>query len=312
MPSKVSVITPVFNGARFIDQYFLTLCNQTYDNVELIIVDDGSSDDTFDLVKEKKEVLKKKGWNIIVLKQDNQGAAAAVNNALKVVTGDYLMLFDIDDILYPDNIKVKALFLDENPEFGMVRCNGYMVFESDLNSKNKLLVVDDKEKKNEWIFDDLIYARTNNWPGSYMIRFSFFRKQNPGLNIYVSQYGQNLQIMLPIARFYKSGFIDMPLMKYVVYGNSHSHTKDKRRNIQLALGYLENRIKVIGMLKISNKEKIFYIDYLIKRKHILEILGLINIKASKKEVLQSIKSSLLNECFIPRTLLKGLKYVIFG
>lgn len=147
MPSKVSVITPVFNGARFIDQYFLTLCNQTYDNVELIIVDDGSSDDTFDLVKEKKEVLKKKGWNIIVLKQDNQGAAAAVNNALKVVTGDYLMLFDIDDILYPDNIKVKALFLDENPEFGMVRCNGYMVFESDLNSKNKLLVVDDKEKK---------------------------------------------------------------------------------------------------------------------------------------------------------------------
>lgn len=83
MASKVTIITPIYNGERFIDQYISSLLQQTYNNVELIIVNDGSTDRTLDLCEKKKVLLEQKGWKIQILSQANKGAASAVNTALK-------------------------------------------------------------------------------------------------------------------------------------------------------------------------------------------------------------------------------------
>lgn len=311
MASKVTVITPIYNGEKYIEQYIYTLAAQTYSSVELIIVNDGSTDQSLSLINEKKKILEEKGWQIKVLTQKNQGAAAAVNKALKEVTGDYLMLFDVDDILMPDNIKAKALFLDENPDYGMVRHNGYMVNEDDLNNQSQLFVMSEEEKKKEWIFDDLVYARINNWSASYMLRFSFFVLQNPGLEIYISQYGQNLQPMLPMARFYKTGFIDQPLMKYIIYRRSHSHCDNGYRILNLRLGFTMNRIGVINTMTLSEDEKKYYNKRLRKIYAVQKIIGLIDLKASRKSVWNAFIETLSLQCFPVRTLIKAIFYVIF-
>lgn len=310
MSSKVTLITPIFNGEKFIEQYINTLSHQTYDNVELIIVDDGSTDETLSLLNEKKIILEEKGWAISILTQDNQGAASAVNNALKRVTGDYLMLFDVDDILMPENIKSKVLFLDANPNYGMVRNNGYMVDEGDIDNTSNLFVKSEEEKANKYIFDDLIWGRTNNWPGTFMIRFSFFLLHNPDLNIYTSQYGQNLQIMLPIAKLYKSGFIDKPLMKYIVYKRSHSHGGGLYKSLRLRLGYIENRIEITKMIPMSKLEMKKYISMLYKIFYVVKLRGEIELKVERYILLDTIKECFMHNCFPIRTILKAILYVI--
>lgn len=310
MVSKVTVITPIYNGERFIDQYISTLLQQTYNNVELIIVNDGSTDNTLSLCEKKKVLLEQKGWKILIISQPNKGAAAAVNAALKKVSGDYLMLFDVDDILMPDNIALKAFFLDTHPEYGMVRNNGYMVFEDDLENTNIPLIKDDKEKENEWIFDDLVYGTTNNWPSTFMVRFSFFHSLNPDLEIYTSQYGQNLQLMLPVAWSYKTGFIDSYSTKYVIYKKSHSHSDNTMRLHELQIGYINNRIAIIEQMKITKKEKTFYLNYL-RRKILREQINWqLHSTHKKQEIIRSIKDCLVVGYLPIRTILKAIWYVI--
>jgi glycosyltransferase involved in cell wall biosynthesis len=310
MASKVTIITPIYNGERFIDQYISSLLQQTYNNVELIIVNDGSTDRTLDLCEKKKVLLEQKGWKIQILSQANKGAASAVNTALKKVSGDYIMLFDVDDILMPDNISSKALFLDMHPEYGMVRNNGYMVFEDDLNNTNIPLVKNDKEKQNEWIFDDLVYAYTNNWPGTFMVRFSFFHSLHPDLEIYTSQYGQNLQLMLSVAWFYKTGFIDSYLTKYIIYKRSHSHSDNPMRLHELQIGYIQNRIGIIEKMNIPKKKKTFYLNYLQKKILRENINWQLHLKNRKKEIILSIKDCLAAGYLPIRTVLKAIWYVL--
>lgn len=310
MASKVSVITPVYNGERFINQYFSSLLQQTYNAVELIMVDDGSTDETLRMCKQRQAELEKKGWSVVILSQKNGGTASAVNTALKHVTGDYVMLFDIDDLLMPNNIAAKARFLDQFPEYGMVRNNGYMVSEDNMDDESVPLVDSEEEKANVWIFDDLVHGRTNNWSSTFMVRFSSFRSMNSGLNVHISQFGQNLQLMLPVAWMYKTGFIDEYLTKYVIYKKSHSHSDDPARLNDLRIGYLLNRLKIIEGLNMPRDEKNHYLRFLKRRICIERILGNIELHQAKSELVKNVKDCVSQGYYPIRTLLKAFWYVI--
>ena len=69
--------------------------------------------------------IEKRGYTFKYMLQENQGAAAAVNQGLKIMTGEFFQLFDIDDILYPDNVSKKVKVFDENSNVGIVINNGY-------------------------------------------------------------------------------------------------------------------------------------------------------------------------------------------
>lgn len=192
----------------------------------------------------------------------------------------------------------------------MVRNNGYMVFEDDLENTDVPLMGSDKEKRNEWIFDDLVYGTTNNWPSTFMVRFSIFHSLNPGLEIYTSQYGQNLQLMLPIAWFYKTGFIDFYLTKYVIYRKSHSHSDNLTRLHDLQIGYINNRIGIIEQMNIAKKEKTFYLNYLQKKILREQINWQLHSTHKKREIIKSIKDCLTVGYLPIRTIIKAIWYVI--
>ena len=91
----ISVICPMYNVEKYIDECIESIMSNTYKNIELILVDDGSTDKT--LAKAKK--YQKKYKNIIILKQQNQGAPTARNLGIEVSKGKYIILFDSDDIM---------------------------------------------------------------------------------------------------------------------------------------------------------------------------------------------------------------------
>ncbi|KIX20486.1 glycosyl transferase [Flavobacterium sp. 316] len=102
MNELVSIITPTFNSAKFIDETIQSVRNQTYTNWEMIIVDDGSTDNTEEIIS----LVVKKDNRIRFYKLDkNSGAAVARNRGIEDAKGQYLTFIDADDIWFPDFIK---------------------------------------------------------------------------------------------------------------------------------------------------------------------------------------------------------------
>lgn len=219
----VSLIIPCYNAEEYIGRCLDSVLSQTYKNIELIMVNDGATDNTGKIIESYKVKLQNSITKFIYIEQENQGVGAACNNALKRVTGDFLMLLDSDDFLLPDSIRMQCEWLERNCEYGVVRTNGYYVKENDLEACDRLLEVNEYMKRKEYVFDELFDGTTYLWPGTYMIRMEVLERLYPTRNIYPSRNGQNMQILMMASYISKAGFIDVPLMKYVVRKESLSH-----------------------------------------------------------------------------------------
>lgn len=228
MVEKISVIIPCYNGATVINRSIESVYIQDYPNIELIVVDDGSTDNSRNLILSWELLFTEKGFELKYVYQQNRGLGGAIDTGLKHVTSEYLTLLDADDYYLPGSIRKKAQFLDENPAYVGVRSNGWMV----RGEQKELFTTSDEEKSITNLFDGLLFGKTNNWAGSYMIRtdalFSFY----PDRNIYPSRFGQNMQILLPVAYSRKFGYIDEPLMAYVLHEDSHSQARSPEEQYQ--------------------------------------------------------------------------------
>lgn len=130
---KVSVITPVYNAEKNIAKMLDSVLNQTYSNIELVLVDDCSSDKSSKIISD----YKKKYSNIIYFRHDkNLGAGAARNKALELASGQYVAFLDSDDIWYPQKIK-KQISLIEKTKTPFCYTAIEMIDENDRIIKKK-------------------------------------------------------------------------------------------------------------------------------------------------------------------------------
>ncbi len=89
----ISVIITYYNSENYMNQSILSALNQTYKNIEIIVVDDGSTDESI-------KVIEKYSENIKIIRQNNLGGGAARNRGLQEATGNYIKFLDADDVLY--------------------------------------------------------------------------------------------------------------------------------------------------------------------------------------------------------------------
>lgn len=132
MSPLVSIMTPCYNGENYVGRYLDSVLAQTYGNIELAIVDDGSTDNTAAIIKSYIPKFEAKGYRLIYRYKENGGAASAINVAMQVVTGDFIMWFDSDDILLPNSLEKRVDFLLQNPQYDFCLCQMYQVYENDL------------------------------------------------------------------------------------------------------------------------------------------------------------------------------------
>ena len=85
----VSLITACYNNANYLRPYLDGVLHQTYPNVQYIFINDGSTDETEEVVLSHKRQIEAKGWDFVYIKQENMGVAGAVNTALSLVKGKY-------------------------------------------------------------------------------------------------------------------------------------------------------------------------------------------------------------------------------
>lgn len=130
---KVSIILPAYNVEIYIKQCIDSIIHQTYKNIEIIIVDDGSSDNTYLLAYE----CAVSDDRIILIQQQNAGAGSARNAGIKVATGEYIMFVDPDDWIDPDMVK-DYIFISIKNNVDMVISGYYEYYITD----NKTTITD--------------------------------------------------------------------------------------------------------------------------------------------------------------------------
>ncbi len=114
---KVSAIIPCYNQGQYVDEAVDSVLNQTFQDLEIIVVDDGSTDE-FTLEKLKNYTKPK----TTVLHTTNQGLPAARNNGINIAKGEYILVLDADDYFEPTFLEKAVRVVEQRPEVGIVAC----------------------------------------------------------------------------------------------------------------------------------------------------------------------------------------------
>ena len=132
---KLSVIVPVYNTAPYLKQCFDSLLKQTYENIEFIIINDGSTDNSSEIIKEYAQ----KSPKFKVITQDNKGYSGARNSALEIASGDYIGFVDSDDYISPDMYEKMIKEAEQNAD--IVSCGFYRVYQNNKQEDSNRLYV---------------------------------------------------------------------------------------------------------------------------------------------------------------------------
>ena len=129
MKQLVSIIIPAYNAGKYIRGSIKTILEQTYNNFEIIIVDDGSTDNTAQMVRDEYQG----DARIKLISQKNGGVAVARNNGIRTAKGEYIAFLDPDDYYLPSKIEKEVKFLQDHPEFDIAYCNVKHFYDDNLN-----------------------------------------------------------------------------------------------------------------------------------------------------------------------------------
>jgi len=119
MSPLISVVIANYNYGRYLAETIESVLAQTYPHVEVIFIDDGSTDDSLEIAQR---------YPITVLAQQNQGVSTARNNAAQYARGEYILFLDSDDLLYPDSLEVLQTRLEAEETCGRLRLRPTAVF----------------------------------------------------------------------------------------------------------------------------------------------------------------------------------------
>ena len=205
----VSIIVPSYNHELYIAETIASIVNQTYKNIELIVIDDGSKDTSLNIIEELSNTLKFK-----FIHQHNKGLSATLNEGIKLSSGEYICICASDDKLKLDKIEKQVSFMEENSGFGM--CFGKIVL---FNDKGEETLGGVKNSRGGWIFDDLIVNRFHIPAVTNMIRKSTLLDVG---NFDESLWVEDWDMWLRIAKKYQIGYLDEYLAYYRIHETNMS------------------------------------------------------------------------------------------
>lgn len=218
---RVSIVTPVYNGEQHLAKMLDSILGQTYDHIEMILVDDGSSDDTLSVAESYGPKFADRGYSYRIVEGEHKNASGAINRGLPYVTGEYLIWPDSDDVLEPESVKKRVEFLQANPEYKCVRSLSYY-FHADTGAMAERADEKRGDLLEENLFWNILEFRTFVCCGCYMVKTEPFFEIYPERRIPEYDVGQNFQMLLPFMYRNKCHTIREELYGVAVRTGSHS------------------------------------------------------------------------------------------
>ncbi|MBK7801068.1 MAG: glycosyltransferase [Chloracidobacterium sp.] len=211
---KVSVVIPTYNYGRFIAEAIGGALGQTLEPVEIIVVDDGSTDDT-------EKVVREFGNRVRYIRQENAGVCAARNRGVAESSGEYIAFLDADDIWLPEKLEKQIAKFAEDKEIGLVHC-GMREFDSETGETIRLHL-DGGEGS---VADNLLLWKEPVivGPGGTVVVTREAFEKSGGFDTEM-KVGEDWDFCYRVAREFRVGFVPEALVDY------RSHSASAHRNV---------------------------------------------------------------------------------
>jgi glycosyltransferase involved in cell wall biosynthesis len=264
-PGLVSVVTPAYNAGRYLEKCIESILNQTYPSLEIIVVDDGSTDNTRAILSPYISQGKIKYFH-----QCNQGPAAARNTAINHSSGEFIAFNDADDLWLPEKLEKQLAFLRDHEDVGMVYADAIFCGEEWERQKQ----ISRKMRRYETQKSDR-FLRGHIYKGllefnfivssSVVVRRSVLQRSGPFLeNIrgHRLSYGEDFELWLRIARISQVDYIPQQLSMRSFHPGQLVHNKrNGYRQMCSLYWYLFFRDEYPEKFVIARK----YVENLLKR-----------------------------------------------
>jgi len=241
----VSVILPVYNCERFIGQAIESILNQTYKNIELIVIDDGSNDDSLKIINSYLYDSR-----LIVISRENKGLVYSLNEGIALANGKYIARMDADDISMLDRVEKQVGFFTKNHDVAIV---GSRIILIDENSRE--VAKCHRPLSNPAIQSYFYYGSALAHP-SIMYNLNVLSKNE--IYYFPEDYpAEDLGLFLRISKQHKICNIRKPLLKYRLTEAGISNTNKKKqqdKSSQLRVSHFSsNRKQVEFVLAVDSK-----------------------------------------------------------
>jgi glycosyltransferase involved in cell wall biosynthesis len=240
---NISVVMSVYNGESYLAEAINSILNQTYKDFEFIIVNDGSTDNTLNIIKSYKDP------RIKIINQGNQGLVASLNSAIKSSRGEIIVRQDADDISLPDRLFLQINRFNKNKDLAIIGSSIITIDESTNILNTHKVLLNDPELKQE------LLIRSPFAHGSVMFKKDFFYKA--GCYKKEDWPAEDYGLWVRLALFGKFANIDEPLYKYRennqgISSKNHDKQRQKTKEIQN---------KAWGIYKIITGKKTHIANY---------------------------------------------------
>lgn len=285
---KISVVMPVYNAEKYLDEAIQSILNQTYKDYEFIIINDGSTDKSLSIIEKYKD----QDERIVLISRENRGIVASLNEGIQKAKGKYIARMDADDISMASRFEIQIAYMIKN---SLDICGGDFV---SINESTELLNAFNVPKTQ----DEILIAMTNTIAfahPSVVARREFLIQNNL---LYRKVPAEDIDLWM---RMYnlgaKFGNVDDIVLKYRIVPNSLSHSPAKVRALN------KNSIEIFNNFSNTNKDKIIKaIDNVIKNNAFMH-------KYRQRELIKSALTLKLGFGYIMKIFLKTrLINFIFG
>ncbi len=232
----VTILTPAYNSETLIPRLLNSVLKQTYAHISMIVVNDGSTDRTEEVIRSYIPKFEERGYSLKIINQKNEGQSAAINNGLKYVEGEFLIWPDSDDWYEGSEAisKLVTALKSYGDDVAVARCAYNRIKEEDMTVIRVDYPCTGNQPAN--IFEDAVKGAEHFWlePGGWMIKTKFLDEFIPNREIYQSRLtGQNTQILWPYLFHKKCVAVEEPLFSYLIRKNSHSRAFFKDLDVRI-------------------------------------------------------------------------------
>ncbi len=209
MPNKglVSVVMPVFNGAQYLKDAIYSIQQQTYSHWELIVVDDGSKDETKNILHSLAQYDQRMR---LYGHDSNRGLPASLNTGLQHARGEWIARMDSDDLAAPERFETQIDFLIKNPEYGLAGSQGWLIDERGGKQQESKFPTE-----HQACIDAIVKGESPFFHSSWMLTYRCFEK----VGFYNSWLfsGEDKDYWLRVSEQCKVGNLNQNLLQYRIH-----------------------------------------------------------------------------------------------
>lgn len=237
----VTVLMSVYNGEKYLRQAIDSILNQTFKDFEFLIINDGSTDKTLEILQSYNDSRIK-----IINNEKNIGLTKSLNKGLRIASGKYIARQDADDVSLPERLKKQVKFLEKNKTVGLLGSSYYII-----DANDKRIAIDKISTEKNASSKQTAHFICH---GSVLIRKKCLEKVGTYREIF--KYAQDYDLWLRVANKFEIRNIREPLYNLRITDNSISSKKKSQQDLYASLA-----IKLAEEREVYGKDRLDLISY---------------------------------------------------